>query len=260
MGELSRIWAFYVVYNEADFIEKSLSSILPFVDGVVMVDGAYAHYPHTNYLSTDGTLEIAERVCRDSEKSIFTFKPSRAFTNEVDKRNFMFETDIIKEDDWIFIIDGDEQVSVIGNAFNKMADDIRNNRFEGFRIKTVHIDRYPILILRWGNPRIIRKKKGLKYFLNHYTIIDADGKNFFTTGKFKDVEIHLIQRNKLHDEDKQKRKTEYWRNRVEYLFEDKKCRCGECEHVFSLRAREMIKCPKCNSGLIENPESFTRNQ
>lgn len=51
------------VYNGALTLHLSLFSIVPFVEKIIMVDGAYALFPHTHPQSTDGTKEIAERIC-----------------------------------------------------------------------------------------------------------------------------------------------------------------------------------------------------
>jgi len=73
--------AVYSVYNEAQYLEKSLKSIRDKVDFIIVIDGAYKKFPHKYPFSTDGTLKIAYKY---ADKVIET---GEAWKSEVIKRN-----------------------------------------------------------------------------------------------------------------------------------------------------------------------------
>jgi len=52
------VQACYSVFNESQFIENSVRSVLQFCDVVYVIDGPYKGFPHNAMCSTDGTLGI----------------------------------------------------------------------------------------------------------------------------------------------------------------------------------------------------------
>jgi glycosyltransferase involved in cell wall biosynthesis len=92
-----------IVKNECATIRRSLTSVSPLVDEIIVVDTG----------STDGTQDI----CREFEKvKIFEPEPIMFMTKEedgFDRIDFAANRNIAQEyasGDWIFILDGDEKV------------------------------------------------------------------------------------------------------------------------------------------------------
>lgn len=95
------------VFNEADFLDYAIRGCLPFVDDLVIVEGAYKETISLGQpaRSSDGTLEIIEKYKNEPKVHIL-------YANEQtdkDQRNVGLKR--IKElnpDGWTIIIDGDE--------------------------------------------------------------------------------------------------------------------------------------------------------
>lgn len=92
-----------IAYNEERLLPGCLESLVGQVDEVVVVDGAFEHYPHEVARSTDATRAIAEAYgCR------WVATPGgKPWVNQVAKRNAYL---VGKEGDWYFVIDADERV------------------------------------------------------------------------------------------------------------------------------------------------------
>ena len=118
------------VYNEADFIEYAIRSCLPYVDHLVIVEGAYKQVIALGKpeRSSDGTLEIIEKYRNNPNVHII-------FANEKtdkDQRNVGLQK--IKElnpDGWMLVVDGDEiydpsTFSMIKSCANTME---KNNKY-----------------------------------------------------------------------------------------------------------------------------------
>jgi hypothetical protein len=94
------------IYNEVDFVDYAIRSCLPYVDNLIIVEGAYRETidiggsPRSN----DGTLDIVDEYLN---KNKIHFIQSNEQTDK-DQRNVGLE--IVKKlnTDWLLIIDGDE--------------------------------------------------------------------------------------------------------------------------------------------------------
>ena len=111
---MSRLSVLMTVYNEAEFVDYAIRACLPYVDDLVIVEGAYQETIAlgASPRSTDGTLEILEQwkdaAEKEGEDSIVHFIEANEQTDK-DQRNAGLEK--IKElnpDGWVLIIDGDE--------------------------------------------------------------------------------------------------------------------------------------------------------
>lgn len=109
------------VYNEADFVEYAIRSCLPYVDHLVIVEGAYQETIKlgASPRSTDGTREkILNLVTGDPRVSYFELNGN----SDKDQRNLGLNA--IKElnpDGWCLIIDGDEVYDVDALKMVKIA-------------------------------------------------------------------------------------------------------------------------------------------
>jgi glycosyltransferase involved in cell wall biosynthesis len=102
-----RLSVLMTVYNEADFVDYAIRSCLPYVDDLVIVEGAYQETIRLNKSprSTDGTCEIIDKYRLNSKVTIVHSNQE----SDKDQRNVGL--DYIKRlnpDGWLLIIDGDE--------------------------------------------------------------------------------------------------------------------------------------------------------
>jgi hypothetical protein len=99
------------VYNEAEFVDYAIKSCLPYVDNLVIVEGAYQETIScgANPRSTDATIEIIEKYKYEHNVHIL-------YSNEKsdkDQRNvgLSFVKKLNNNSGWCLIIDGDEVYS-----------------------------------------------------------------------------------------------------------------------------------------------------
>lgn len=97
-----------IAYNEEQMLPGCLESLQrPFVDEIVVVDGAYADFPHRAASSDDATREIAETYGVLWIPAPERGSRRRCWRDEVEKRNAYL---IGNEGDWYFQIDADERL------------------------------------------------------------------------------------------------------------------------------------------------------
>ncbi|NHJ84683.1 MAG: glycosyltransferase family 2 protein [Asgard group archaeon] len=139
------------VYNEAEYVEYAIRSVLPYVDDLVIVEGAYQETIAlgASPRSTDGTREIIHKtVCDDvtfeefvNGGVIFRKDCAGVYYIEVnektdkDQRNVGLE--VIKKinpNGWLLIVDGDEiynrdMLAMVKITANNMA---RTNKYAAY--------------------------------------------------------------------------------------------------------------------------------
>jgi len=101
------VYACYAVLDNALTLHDSLNSILPHVEKIIAVDGAWKGFPHACVSSTDFTKEIFHELCGD--KLIWVDAKKKAWTSQIEKRNEYLK--YIPVGEWFFIIDGDEYIN-----------------------------------------------------------------------------------------------------------------------------------------------------
>ena len=115
------------VFEEADFVDYSIRSVLPFIDHLVIVEGSYKEVIKLGKSprSQDGTIEICKKYV-DNEK-VFYIESNEE--SDPQQRNVGLKK--IKElnpDGWMLIVDGDEvwdenslkMVKIVANNMNKV--------------------------------------------------------------------------------------------------------------------------------------------
>ena len=111
------MYACYIVYNNERTIIVSLKSIVPYVEKIIMVDGAFKDYPHIIPYSTDYTKELAQKIC--GTKLTWIGCNGKAWIGEPTKRNVYLKH--IPNGKWFITIDGDEIVrGKIREAFERI--------------------------------------------------------------------------------------------------------------------------------------------
>lgn len=101
-----KVAAILNVYNDADFLERTLESLKEKVDPelIIIADGAYEKFPHTWAQSTDGTYNIAKK-----EADIFMkCGMDSPWKGEANKRNALLSA--VPQGWWALRIDGDEEI------------------------------------------------------------------------------------------------------------------------------------------------------
>lgn len=127
------MYACMTVYNDAKFLRISLASILPFVEKIIVVDGAYAKFPHKYPHSTDDTKRLVHELC--GEKLIWV-GCSKPWKNQCVKRNAYLNRVPIGK--LFIIIDADEViVGNIGREFRK----VRRGKWNLVRVPIINF--YP---------------------------------------------------------------------------------------------------------------------
>lgn len=144
MGDRELVYACYIVYNSAKTLALSLRSIVPYVDKVIIVDGAFADYPHKHPQSTDGTKAIAKKICGDKliwvkcPKTRGRYKRFKPWVGQVAKRNAYL--DLVPHGTFFYILDADTVVA--GNVEGAM-NYLRRTTWRGC-MKVREINFFPI--------------------------------------------------------------------------------------------------------------------
>ena len=103
-----KIGAFILCYNEEKYLEKAIQSLLPFVDGIIAVEGAWDYLVRQNFpkRSTDGTIDILKKYeSKYPDKMIVVHRNEEECTKQ-----YQVALDILKEKkfSWGFCCDSDE--------------------------------------------------------------------------------------------------------------------------------------------------------
>lgn len=142
----------YNVFNEIKVLPRSIKSISPYVDRIIVVDGAYRLYPHDKPYSTDGTVDYLRSL--DKVELVETKK---AWPSQAVKRTAYL--DRLQEGEWGLVLDGDETLEEL----------IKEPEEEPTELAHLTL---------WDNdfvlsPRFIKKIKGIRY-ITHYIIFNED--------------------------------------------------------------------------------------
>lgn len=187
------MFACYAVYNNEATLRESLTSILPYVEKVVAVDGVWKGFPYNHAASTDATKKIFFELCGD--KLIWIGCAGKAWANEIVKRTEYLKH--VPDGKWFLVIDGDEVIRgkiaeafkfVETSRFNCIAIPFRNYMPVWKGLKITHIRGSPCFVyrgkpitkkdwksLRWKKysgkgKRFYRKIKGMEYRKTHASI------------------------------------------------------------------------------------------
>ena len=104
----NKVYGTYLVYNSAKTLGLSLSTIVSYVDKVIIVDGAFEDYPHEYPQSTDRTKEIAEEICGDKLIWVDCNTKNGEFISwigQVAKRNAYLK--LVPTNAWFYVMDAD---------------------------------------------------------------------------------------------------------------------------------------------------------
>lgn len=164
------------VFNEATTLEESMRSVAPFVDRILIIDGAYKDFPYNgnNGASDDGTLELVRRLQKEWDRPVIELveAPAGGWENEMVKRTVY--CDLVEEGAWLFILDADETVAFGGEVLTRLHS---FNEIRPFEMGTACERHHDV----GGKPsygcmgRVYKKKKGMKYDQSHSHVVFDGG-------------------------------------------------------------------------------------
>jgi len=104
---MTKIFSCTVTYNDKDMLVKNIESVKPFVDGFVIVDGAFPGFPlkDASSISTDGTRALVETQI-PKEKLTYIEGPKTGWKSQSEARTQYLKA--VPPGDWIFVLDSDE--------------------------------------------------------------------------------------------------------------------------------------------------------
>jgi hypothetical protein len=107
-----KIVGYMAVYNEIDYVEYAIRSVIDHVDKLIIIEGAFKETVDTGSTlsSDDGTFEVLKKLEKEYWEKICL-----AYVNNVPQlvhRNHVFDVmkllGLAHEDRWLWLIDGDE--------------------------------------------------------------------------------------------------------------------------------------------------------
>jgi len=104
---LVNVIAAIIIFEEADFIEATINSLLFFCGKVIVCEGAHksARTEENNGHSTDGTWEIVKKMAEQDDRiDLFHYSG----LSQADHRNIAYKHAMKYDADWILLGDGDE--------------------------------------------------------------------------------------------------------------------------------------------------------
>lgn len=185
-----RIVAAMKIFNEAWHIKRTLLDVVRLVDHVIVVDGAWKHYPRGLPKSNDGTLEILEEFSSQGVSiEVITHNAGKLWDNQPAARSEYFRRGM--PGDWFFQVDGDYEVTCNIDLGRWIEDNCRG------KINTVLV---PFIndedLTKCYFPLIMKWEPGMEYRGNHYTLFVGDKKRVLITGKIPELVITHCHKNK----------------------------------------------------------------
>lgn len=206
--ECLKVYACYIVYNNEHTIIASLKSIVPYVEKIIMVDGAFKDYPHEIPFSTDYTKELAQKICKD--KLLWIGCNGKAWIGDPTKRNVYLR--LIPNDKWFIALDGDEVIR------GKIREELERIEKTNYTCVGVHLYNYNpkwrgsgLTIPReaWNSlewvknhgvkASIYRKREGMTYRIHHSSIYIGDKNISYIQHVLNGVDIVNMKHTRTYD-------------------------------------------------------------
>ena len=192
-----RLVAAMKVFNEMWHIKKAIESVKSVVDHIVVIDGAWNHYPGGLPWSDDGTKELIVKENVELHGGIL-------WDNQPVARTEYFKWG--RPGDWFLIFDADYEIECgidIGGWIEENVSDKDNTGWITFiDDETLALCYFPLLI-RW--------EEGLEYAGKHYCL-EVGGEKRVPVGKrVPDVTIHHCHKNKPEGKKEGMKRYSEWR-------------------------------------------------
>lgn len=196
------------------------------VDRLIAVDGAYALYPDGRRRSSSEEYRAIIHGCRHHGIDLTLHTPATVWAgNETEKRDRLFELaeQVTSPDDWLMVIDADEEVLEAPDVPARLAAspfDVAGVtlREPGHPLGTVVFDTFPMFF---------RAIRGIRCHQDHFTYQTPDGRNLWGDAKRARLEPRLDlagvvveHRKQLRHPDRREAALTYYRTRDEQGVED----------------------------------------
>lgn len=159
-------------YREPDSFLKQMVKSLPRVgvDKLIALDGAYARFPGGTAHSPRSNRRVLDKACEKAGIDLWHVAPNDVWHgDEVEKRSVLFALaeSVTSEDDWYFVVDGDEQVTEAEDSIPALLAD--TDRLVGSAVLYAHD----------GSQRLrmfFKAVRGLRPVGTHFTYGLPDGR------------------------------------------------------------------------------------
>lgn len=162
-----KIIAYMSAYNEAEYIEPAVRSVINRVDGMIIIEGAFLETVETGGTrrSNDGTLDILDSLEKEFSNKLHVFEAPtytqlRQRSLVFDVANYHFPL-IARENYWLWLVDADE-VYDLENTL-KLIDILEKTESD-----VIKVDSYTFVndfkhYVRIAFPRCFRIRSGFQY-------------------------------------------------------------------------------------------------
>ena len=142
----NKLTAVIQTYNRYELLRKCVDSAKKYCNRIIVVDGAFADYPHEQPYSTDFTQDVA------LIKEVELITTEHPWETEAEKRNAYLS--LLRPNEWFIYLDDDEQIINL-NLDNIIYDMALVDIAIGKEV--------------YQAPRVIKYKPGLRY-IAHYIV------------------------------------------------------------------------------------------
>lgn len=204
------IKACILTFNDEPTIRFALSSLVGYVDDIIVIDGPFNDYS-PDLGSTDGTIDIVESF---GAKVI-----QGRYKTQVDKRNAYIKA--CNNNDWMIVIDSDE---FLGNGY--ALNNIEENDYPVRSIATLSVEYsgnlYPgafkangILTSVPKINRLVKKSVYTRYYARHYYILIDDIHCSWTLRNVPKNDAYICHIHILRPYMRKEEKFEWYKERLE---------------------------------------------
>jgi len=207
-------------WNERDFLEGWLANASSWADEIVLVDGRYSLFKGEGFASTDGSLGLINECKQKKGAPPIHVINARAWATEAEKRtayfNYFSELGMLDDapearnkllaDTLFVILDADERLEGRVAETFALINQPALAFLPCFEVKVGALGYYP---------RLIRWRKGLRYFKQHWLIVDDElnelheiARDTYACGVCKNVWIEHLD--KRRDGERKKNIKEYY--------------------------------------------------
>ncbi len=172
-----KIWACLIYFNEEYYLPQALYALRHFVDGMILVDGAFEGYAEENY-STDRSNFIIREFTDDIDLHYdhkITFQRwtgNKFWKNEMEKRSYAIN--LVPEGDYFIIIDADELLLGDPTFFRKELYALSKKDEQTELVRNVGIVHHPADTGWFLMPRVYKKVEDMDYKGSHSNIFVGD--------------------------------------------------------------------------------------
>jgi hypothetical protein len=190
-NKMVTIAAGVVFFDDEKGLQRCLSSIQPYMDIIIAIDGKFKYFDDDHDLSIDNSRKVVESF---SNAAYYRY-PN---LTEIDKRNKYLEIAGSKNIDFLLVIDSDEYAVINIKEFSRNLAKIKEYKSSGFvngknkdtpdvygiKIFEKHFEK-PNFIRERHIERIFYKPAKLRYQFIHCNLVDVDDPSRnFTTRKY----------------------------------------------------------------------------